>query len=138
MIEVIYWTGTGNTKSMAEHIVEGLKEKGKEVHLHTVDTASLDEVRNAELVVLGCPAMGAEELEDSEMAPFVENLEGQIAGKHFALFGSYGWGSGEWMDSWKEQMESYGAMIVKEPLIVNEFTEGQDEAICKNYGTALV
>lgn len=137
MVEMIYWTGTGNTKNMAEHIAAGLKEAGKEVHLHTVDEANLEEVKNAELVILGCPAMGAEELEDSEMLPFVESLAGEVAGRKFALFGSYGWGSGEWMESWKEQMEGFGAVIVKEPLIVNEFTEGQDEEICKTYGTQL-
>lgn len=138
MIKVIYWTGTGNTQKMAENIVCGIKENNKEVEILEVSNATDKDIIDSQVLVLGCPAMGAEELEDSEVIPFIENNAALMKGKKIALFGSYGWGSGEWMDSWKAQMESLGAEVVIEPLIVNEFTDGQDEAICHDYGKKIV
>ena len=138
MIKVIYWTGTGNTQKMAENIVCGIKEADKEVEILEVSNATDKDIIDAEVVVLGCPAMGVEELEDSEVIPFIENNAALMQGKKMALFGSYGWGTGEWMDAWKEQMASLGANLVAEPLIVNEFTDGQDEAICNGYGKKIV
>ena len=137
MIQIIYWSGTGNTKLMAENIAEGIKEK-RDVKVVQVSDAGAQEIIDSEIVVLGCPAMGAEELEDTEMLPFIEAHQALFSGKKIALFGSYGWGTGEWMDSWKEQMEEMGATLVVEPLIVNEFTSGQDEAICLEYGKQMI
>lgn len=138
MIKVIYWTGTGNTQKMAENIVCGVKEAGKRIELLEVSNATDQDIIDAEILVLGCPAMGSEELEDSEVIPFIENNAALMQGKKMALFGSYGWGAGEWMDNWKEQMISLGANLVAEPLIVNEFTDGQDETICNDYGKKIV
>lgn len=138
MIKLIYWTGTGNTAIMAKYIAEGMIQGNKEVELKEVANASEQDLSEAELVILGCPAMGSEELDDTEMLPFIEEAQAMFSGKKIALFGSYGWGSGEWMELWKEQMEGLGAKVIAEPLIINEFTEGQDEAICIQYGKALV
>lgn len=138
MIKVIYWSGTGNTKSMAEYISEGIKEKGKEVDVLEVSKATDKDVVDAEVLVLGCPAMGCEELDDSEVIPFIEANKALMKDKKMVLFGSYGWGNGEWMETWQEQMESLGAHLVIEPLIVNEFTTGQDEEICMEYGKKIV
>ena len=138
MIKVSYWSGSGNTMHMAENIVVGAKEAGQEVEVLEVSKAKDTDVINADLVVLGCPAMGCEELDDTEMLPFLEANESNFKGKRVALFGSYGWGNGEWMESWKEQMEGYGATVMTEPLIINEFTIGQDEAVCHDYGKQLV
>ena len=137
MIQIIYWSGTGNTKVMAENIAEGIKEK-RDVKVVQVSDAGAQEIIDSEIVVLGYTAMGAEELEDTEMLPFIEAHQALFSGKKIALFGSYGWGTGEWMDSWKEQMEEMGATLVAEPLIVNEFTSGQDEAICIEYGKQMI
>lgn len=138
MIKVIYWSGTGNTKNMAEYIAAGMKEKNGVVEVLEVSSATDKDIIDAEVLALGCPAMGCEELDDTEMLPFIEANEGLMNGKKIALFGSYGWGSGEWMDAWKEQMEGFGAKLVAEPLIVNEFTKDQDEAICIDYGKQIV
>lgn len=138
MIKLIYWTGTGNTASMAKYIAEGIMQGNKEVELKEVANASERDLSEAELVILGCPAMGSEELDDTEMLPFIEEAQAMFSGKKIALFGSYGWGSGEWMELWKEQMEGFGAKVIIEPLIINEFTKGQDEEICIQYGKALV
>lgn len=138
MIQIAYWSGTGNTESMAKFIAEGIVAESGEVHTSHVASADMTEILKANLIVLGCPSMGSEELEEDEMLPFVEALLPHIQGKHIALFGSYGWGSGEWMENWAEQMKSAGAIVVCEPLIINEFTKGQDEETCKEYGKSLV
>ena len=44
--------------------------------------------------------MGAEELEDGEFAPMYEACKAKFAGKKIGLFGSYGWGDGEWLRNW--------------------------------------
>lgn len=137
MIKIAYWSGTGNTENMAKYIEEGLVAAGQEVHIAHVSNISVEEIIDADLIILGCPSMGSEQLEEDEMEPFVEALLPQVQGKKVALFGSYGWGVGEWMDNWSEQMTRAGAHVVCDPLIINEFTTGQDEEICKQYGNSL-
>ena len=136
-VNIIYWTGTGNTESMANLIAEGAKEKGADVNLINVSSAGEADVKDADVVALGSPAMGAEVIEESEMEPFVESISGAVSGKKIALFGSYGWGDGEWMRSWVERMEGYGANLVNDGLIVNEAPEGESEEECKNLGKEL-
>ena len=137
MIKIIYWSGTGNTKAMAECIEQGVKAIGKAVELKEVDQVTHADVEEAEVLVLGCPSMGDEVLEESEMEPFVESLEGRVSDKKVALFGSYGWGNGEWMDDWKDRMNGYGVDMVVEPLIVNETPTGEDEAVCMEFGQTI-
>lgn len=136
-VNIIYWTGTGNTESMANLIAEGAKEKGADVNLINVSSAGEADVKDADVVALGSPAMGAEVIEEAEMEPFVESISGAVSGKKIALFGSYGWGDGEWMRSWVERMEGYGANLVNDGLIVNEAPEGESEEECKNLGKEL-
>ena len=95
-VNIIYWSGTGNTAAMAAAIAEGAKEAGAEAELITAETASADDVRDAKAIALGCPSMGAEQLEETIMEPLMEELDGAISGKTVVLFGSYGWGSGDW------------------------------------------
>ncbi len=137
-LTVIYWSGTGNTEMMAEAIAEGAKAKGAEVVIKKVDEASVADVEAAEVVALGCPSMGAEVLEEEEMEPFVESIEAASKDKEMALFGSYGWGSGEWMDDWKERMEGYGAKLVADTLIINETPDDDGLNECKELGAKLV
>ena len=109
-IYVVFWTQGGNTQAMAEAIGEGIREAGKEAEVVFVTGANLDELKAAPKFALGCPAMGAEVLEESEMEPFVCDVEGFASGKKIALFGSYGWGDGEWMRDWTTRMD-VGAML---------------------------
>ncbi len=136
-VTIIYWSGTGNTASMAQAIAEGAKEAQAEVVLLSVDQASIDDVANADAVALGCPSMGAEELEDMEMEPFVESTKAVIDGKPLVLFGSYDWGDGEWMQTWQERMESYGANLISDGYI-NTLTPSDDDlAALKTLGAKL-
>lgn len=121
-INIIFWSGTGNTESMAQAIYEGSK-KGGNSKLLTVDKATLDDVKEADILFLGCPSMGVEELEESEMEPFMESISNDIDGKKIILFGSYGWGDGEWMQDWEQRIKNCKGTIVEESIICNESPE---------------
>ena len=136
-ITVIYWSSTGNTEEMAEAVAKGAKKEDTEVSVLSVDKASIQDIINADAVALGCPSMGAEVLEEAEMDPFVLSIEGAISGKPVALFGSYGWGNGEWMQDWVTRMQGCGAKVLGEGLIIMGApdTEGLEE--CTTLGSEL-
>ena len=137
-IYVVFWTQGGNTQAMAEAIGEGIREAGKEAEVVFVTGANLDELKAAPKFALGCPAMGAEVLEESEMEPFVCDVEGFAAGKTIALFGSYGWGDGQWMRDWVDRMSAAGATVVNgEGVICNEAPEDDTLEACKDLGKQL-
>lgn len=136
-MKIIYFSQTGNTEKMAELILEGIESEGKKAELVEVSSASLDDAKNEEILILGCSAYGSEELDDTEMEPFVKSLEGNIQGKKVALFGSWGWGNGEWMKGWEKRMESYGASLISEGLTVQESPEGEDEDKCVSFGRLI-
>jgi flavodoxin short chain len=136
-ISVIYWSASGNTEEMAKLIAQGAREKGSEVKFLQVSKATLEDVKAADVVVLGSPAMGGEVIEETEMDPFVESIKDIVVGKLVALFGSYGWGSGEWMTSWVARMDNYGANVIGSGLIVNEFPQGEDANNCIEFGKEL-
>ena len=134
-MKIVYYSGSGNTEKMAELIGEGIKAAGKEVTILNVESASVNDVKDEEFIVLGCSASGDENLEESYMEPFMDELDGVISGKKVALFGSYGWGDGEWMRNWEERIKSMGAQLVKEGLTVNEAPDDEDE--CINFGKEI-
>lgn len=136
-MKIIYWSGTGNTEAMANLIAKGILNSGKEAEVLSVDKVNIDDVKNENILILGCPSMGAEMLEESEFEPFVQRLEHFGQGKKALLFGSYGWGDGEWMRNWEEQMKLYGFEIPIEPVIVNEMPEGDDKQLCIRYGEQI-
>lgn len=137
-ISVVYWSGTGNTQTMAEAVADGIREAGKEAAVLSVDSANADTLAQEGVFALGCPSMGAEELEDSEMEPFVQELEGKVSGKKILLFGSYGWGDGEWMRNWCERMKNAGAVLIEEEgVIANEAPGAEEIEACKEAGKKL-
>ena len=128
---VIYWSGTGNTESMAKAVAEGA---GAECFAVSEFSGNVEDY---DAIALGCPAMGAEELEDSEFEPFFAGIEGKLSGKKVALFGSYGWGDGEWIRTWAEDAEAAGARLVVEPVMANGSPDGDAETACAALGAAL-
>lgn len=137
-IQVVFWSMTGNTAAMAAAVGEGIKEAGKEVNIVPVSNASTDELKKAKVFALGCPSMGAEVLEESEMEPFVEEVTGFVAGKTVALFGSYGWGDGQWMRDWVERMTQAGATVLNgEGLIAHETPGDEEISACRDLGKQL-
>ncbi|MCC8128499.1 MAG: flavodoxin [Clostridiales bacterium] len=135
---VIYWSQTGNTEQMANAIAEGVIAAGGEVELFSVSDITPEDAVTYSSLALGCPAMGAEELEETEFAPFFEAIQGALAGKRVALFGSYGWGDGEWMRTWQAEVESAGAELVGgEGLIANNEPDEEALEACKTLGKSL-
>lgn len=129
---VIFWSGTGNTEAMAKAVAEGAGVEATPVSSFSGDLSDY------EAVALGCPAMGAEELEDSEFEPFYSANESKLAGKNVALFGSYDWGDGEWMRLWADRVKAAGANIVGgEGLIANNTPDDEALAKCKALGEKL-
>lgn len=137
-IAVVYWSGTGNTESMADAVAQGAKDKGAEVKLFTPDSFNSSMVDEFDAIAFGCPAMGAEELEESEFEPMFSDCESKLGGKKIALFGSYGWGDGEWMRTWEDTCRGDGAEVVSEPVICNEAPDDSALDECKALGVALV
>ena len=138
MIYVIYWSQTGNTEEMAKAVGEGITGAGKEAKVLEVGNASIEDLKEAPAFALGCPASGAESLEESEMEPFVTQVEQLASGKTIALFGSYGWGGGEWMRDWEERMKAAGADILNgEGVICMEAPDEKTLEECRELGRKL-
>ncbi|HCW54707.1 MAG TPA: flavodoxin [Clostridium sp.] len=136
-MKIVYYSESGNTKRMAELIAEGITVEGEHVNLYEVESVSAKDLENEDIIILGCPAQGAESLEEANMEPLVEELEPKIKGKKVALFGSYGWGDGEWMRNWEERMEAAGAVLVVKGLIVHEEPDDEDKAKCISFGRRI-
>lgn len=134
-MKLIYWTSTGNTEEMANLILSGVKEAGKDATLINVSSDSVDSIVEDEVIALGCSACGAEELDEGEFVPAIEALD--LTGKKVALFGSYGWGGGEYADAFKEKVEGLGGTVVLDPLLVMESPEGEAADECVEFGRKL-
>ena len=132
---IIYWSGTGNTKAMADAILDGAKTQNPDVECFEVSAVSADDAAAYDTLILGCPAMGAEVLEEMEFEPFFAELEPKIANKNIALFGSYGWGDGEWMRDWEKRVTDAGAkLIVGDGLIINDMPDDSGLGQCREFG----
>ncbi len=137
-IQVVYWSQGGNTQAMAEAIGRGIEEGGKEAEVVFVSDASIEALKAANAFALGCPAMGAEVLEENEMEPFVCDVEAFASGKTIALFGSYGWGDGQWMRDWVDRMVAAGANVLNgEGLMAHEAPDEDAIADCVSLGIQL-
>ena len=136
-IIVAYWSQTGNTEAMANAVGEGIKAAGGEADVVPVSAVSVDELKAASSFALGCPAMGAEVLEESEMEPFVEEVEGFAAGKKIALFGSYGWGDGEWMRTWEKDCDDAGINLACDSITCQETPDDDTLEACRAMGKQL-
>ena len=137
-IQVVFWSQSGNTEAMANAVADGIRKAGKEADVVFVSDASIDELKSAKVFALGCPAMGAEVLEEGEMEPFVSDLEMSVSGKSIGLFGSYGWGDGQWMRDWVDRMTSAGATVVDgEGVICMGAPDADATAQCEALGARL-
>ena len=122
-MKIVYWSRSGNTEKMANLIAQGIKENGVEAQVIDVSHANSDIFNDEDIIILGCPAMGAEMLEESEFEPFIESISSKVSGKKAVLFGSYDWGDGEWMRDWMSRMEEYGCDVIFDGLIIREALE---------------
>ena len=137
-IAVIYWSGTGNTEAMADLVANAAVAAGASVDKFTASEFNVSSAGDYTGFALGCPAMGAEQLEESEFEPMFSDLEGSLNGKKIALFGSYGWGDGQWMRDWVERAQGDGAQVLNgEGLICNEAPDEDVQAACRKLGADL-
>ena len=136
-IAVVYWSGTGNTEAMAAAVADGIKSAGAEAVLLTAAEFDASMTDAFDAVAFGCPSMGSEQLEESEFAPMFEACEAKLSGKKIALFGSYGWGDGEWMRTWEEDCVAAGAVLACDSVICQDEPDGDALASCDALGKAL-
>ena len=137
-IAIVFWSGTGNTELMANAVMDGVKSAGGEGILLTPSDFAPEMLNDYDGFAFGCPSMGAEQLEESEFEPMFSALESGLSGKKIALFGSYGWGDGEWMRNWEETCKNDGAELVYESVIANETPDGDAIESCRNLGKSLI
>lgn len=129
---VVYWSGTGNTQAMAEAVAAAAG-----ADLFTAGEFVADMLNGYKAVAFGCPSMGSEELEDSEFQPMFDDCKSLLKGKKIALFGSYGWGDGEWMRTWTDECKAFGAELIAEGLTINEAPDEAGLEQCKQLGEQL-
>ena len=137
-IAVVYWSGTGNTEAMARLVEEGIVAAGGQADLLPPAIFTPDLVSGYDAIAFGCPSMGAEQLEEGEFQPMFDAVKGSLSGKTIGLFGSYGWGDGEWMRTWAEECEDLGCKMADEPVIAHEAPDADAADACRALGKALV
>ena len=136
-VAVVFWSGTGNTEAMADAVADGAKNAGAEVESFRAYEFSKDKVSEFDAIAFGCPAMGAEVLEESEFDPMFTEVESALSGKKIALFGSYGWGDGQWMRDWEDRCTADGAQLATESVTANNAPGEVELDACKSLGAAL-
>ena len=134
---VVYWSGTGNTEAMAKAVAEGMESAGAQVTLLTPDQVQSGALNGYDAIAFGCPAMGSEVLEEMEFQPMFDECKSSLSGKSAALFGSYGWGDGEWMRSWEKDCGDAGINLVCESVICCEAPDEQILEACRAAGKKL-
>ena len=136
-VAIVYWSGTGNTKIMADAVLEGAKEKGADVTVFGPADFNAGKASEFDAIAFGCPAMGAEVLEESEYEPMFASVEASLKGKRIGLFGSYGWGDGQWMRDWEERCCSAGAVIAVDSVMANNAPDDEALDACRALGAGL-
>ncbi len=136
-VAVVFWSGTGNTEAMADAVAQGARGAGASVDVLGPSDFDASKVAAYDGIAFGCPAMGAEVLEEDEFEPMFQDVKGALSGKAIALFGSYGWGDGEWMRNWEDDCKAAGANLVVDSVMANEAPDDDAIAACKALGAAL-
>lgn len=136
-VAIVYWTGSGNTEAMAHAVEEGAQNAGAEVALNFVSDVTVDEIASFDYIALGCPASGNEQLEEYEFEPFFEELLPQLQNKKVAIFGSYSWNQGDWMQIWKQRLNDEGIETIAEPVVAYGYPEDDILEECKKLGETL-
>ena len=134
---VIYWSGTGNTEAMANAVAEGMKEAGAEVTLLTPEQVNAADLGSYGAIAFGCPAMGSEVLEEMDFQPMFDGCKSSIGGKRVALFGSYGWGDGQWMRDWETDCGNAGIFLACDSVTCCETPDDAALAACRELGKVL-
>jgi len=136
-VAIVYWSGTGNTEAMAELVAQGVTAKGSKATLIQAADFAVDRLDDFDAFAFGCPAMGDEELEDSEFLPMYDEVEPMLPGRKVVLFGSYDWNEGEWMELWEQRAADAGVDII-DSVIAKDYPDDEASAECIRLGSELV
>ena len=136
-IGVIYWSYKESTEIMAEKISNGIDEAGAKAILVNVVDFDIDSIDSYYKIALGCPAMAGEALEKSEFEPFFKAISTHLKGKKVALFGSHGWGDGEWIQDWENQVKGLGAILFDKGLTILGEPDKEGRHRCVEFGKAF-
>ena len=136
-VALVFWSGTGNTEAMAKAVEEGIKGAGAEAVVVAPSAFDASKVSEFDAIAFGCPAMGNEVLEEGEFDPMFTGIESALSGKKIALFGSYGWGDGQWMRDWEDRCKKVGAVLACDSVMANDAPDDSATASCKALGAAL-
>ena len=136
-VAIIYYSGTGNTEAIASLIAEGVRKAGSSADVLPVGQCQIAVLDSYDKFAFGCPAMGEEELDDMEFLPFFEQVETKLAGHEIALFGSFGWGDGQWMRNWEERVKAKGIAVFEQGLAIFE-EPGSESESCRDFGRRFV
>ena len=131
-IAVVYYSGSGNTEAMADVIVNAIGADKIEA-----GDFSAAKVGEYDAIAFGCPAMGDEVLEETVFQPMWDDVKGALAGKKVALFGSYGWGDGQWMRDWEADAQSNGVDLATGSVICNEAPDDEATAAMEALAKAI-
>lgn len=136
-VAVVYWSGSGNTEAMAQAVLEGAKAAGAEAEMIFAEDFGADKMDAYDAIAFGCPAMGDEVLEEEIFEPMFHDCESGLSGKKIALFGSYGWGDGDWMKNWEETCKNDGAVMACDFVICCDAPDDEATEACKALGKAV-
>ena len=136
-VAIVYWSGTGNTEQMAESVADGARNAGADVTTFTAAEFDADKMDEFDAIAFGCPAMGDEVLEEGEFEPMFEGCVSALKDKKIALFGSYGWGDGEWMRNWEDECRNAGAVLACDSVTCNDAPDSDCESACRALGKRL-
>lgn len=136
-VAIVYWSGSGNTEAMAQAIENAAKDAGAETTLSFVSDTTASDVAAFDHIILGCPAMGNEELEEYEFEPFFAELLPQLKGKIVGIFGSYAWNQGDWIVTWKQRLNDAGVELISEPVKAYGYPDDEALAACAALGKAV-
>lgn len=137
-VAVVYWSGTGNTEAMAKAVAAGAEAAGAEVTVCGPDAFGPEQIAQYDGIAFGCPAMGAEVLEEDDFDPMWQDVKNALGDTPIVLFGAYGWGDGEWMRLWDEEARAAGCNLTADFVIANESPDDTALAACRALGKALV
>lgn len=135
-VAIVFWSGTGNTEAMADSVAQGVREAGGTANLIQAADFTAADVDSYDAFAFGCPAMGDEILEEDEFEPMYDSVEPALAGKNVVLFGSYDWGTGEWMESWEQRATDAGLNVL-ETVIANLDPDDEAQAACIALGKTI-
>lgn len=136
-VAIVYWSGSGNTEAMAQAVEEGAKAAGAETALSFVSDTTAADIAAYDHIILGCPAMGNEQLEEYEFEPFFEELLPNLKGKTVGIFGSYAWNQGDWIENWKSRLEEAGVALAADPVKAYSYPDDDALAACKALGETV-